>query len=883
MIHVTLIDYGDLGNLSVLRTFFNRAMPRPQNKTEYEIVAAEFDAVHYKSASSDLSNDSIDLIQHFIDKGWREGRDPAPWFSTQDYLDANPDIAENGVNPFYHYLCFGRGEGRPTQPSAAHIRQVVSTAFDPKFYVGAYPALRGHEDPIQDFLDSGWKEGRDPNPDFSTDYYLSAHGDVRESGINPFYHYLKFGYTEGRAVQPSTRVVAESDPLSADASDETKRVRTAVVALVKNEIDIIETFLSHLLALFDVIVIIDHNSNDGTREVIDAVAASHSSLRVYSLDEPAYLQALVMNHVVRTYPEINDVDWLFLLDADEFLPFGDRESFDIALRAHSKHPVIAMNWANAVPDPYWTDKVEFSDQTQLLIPSKPSHYCKIGFQPSRVNRDRVWISQGNHSLQSVRNGCDLEAVPAGFSLIHLPVRSRNQILLKLNQGVLSYLQLNKGREKLEGSHWFRLQKALKNKTVTDELLNSVVATYGEQGQDLAPMTTQNLRDSGYSKAAPDFAMRRFRVRPDLAQARLDDPGELLFRHGAEVAEVADSMRAARSIDAASPETEASLPVTELETTADGTIRRAKSDIGCQFLPLPCADELENTSVYDDQFRFLTAFLKPTYWEIDNLTPTAWGGHIPFLFALTALEHPRRYVELGTHNGASFLAYCQAANRLNIDTHPVAIDTWSGDEHAGFYDNGVFNRFTHLLRKYKDFASFLRMRFEDAAPRFAEGSVDLLHIDGLHTYEAVRDDYETWLPKMSDRGIILFHDTNVHERDFGVWRFWEEVKERHPTIELRHSHGLGVAYVGDRQDRGIVRVMDLMRDEPSIAMLIQQHLEEVGQSSPERFIANYELRQREAQGQSVAQLHQEIGKLKQALTVAESEREELRRMVASRQR
>lgn len=865
----------------VLRTFLNRAKPRSRNKTEYEIVATEFDADHYRSVYSDLSDASSNLVQHYIDRGWREGCDPTPWFSTQAYLDENPDIAESGVNPFYHFLCYGRSEGRRTQLSSAHIRQLVSSAFDPKFYLSAYPALRDHDDPIQDFLESGWKERRDPNPSFSTDFYLSVHGDVRESGINPFYHYLKYGHAEGRAVLPSARVVAESTLLPEDASDQVVRLRTGVVALVKNEIDIIETFLSHLLALFDVVVIIDHNSNDGTREIINAVAASHSGLRVYSLAEPAYLQALVMNHVVQTYPEINDLDWLFFLDADEFLPFASRKEFDTALRRHSHHPVIAMNWTNAVPDPYWTGKVEFSDETRLLLPKTPSSYCKIAFQPSRINRYRTWISQGNHSVQSVRNGCELETVRTDFPLIHLPVRSRNQILLKLNQGVLSYLQLEQGREKLEGSHWFRLQKVLKDRAVTDELLNSVVSTYGEQDQDLVPVTTQSLRESGYSQESPRFAMHRLRVRPDLAQARLDDPGELLFRHGADVAEVADKMGAARSIDAATPEAEANLPIAALETTENGTIRRARSDVGRQFIPLSAANDSDNASALADRFRFLTAFFKPTYWEIEDLTPTAWGGHIPFLFALVALERPRRYVELGTHNGASFLAYCQAAKRLSAETHPVAIDTWSGDEHAGFYDNGVFDRFTYLLRKYKDFASFLRMRFEDAAPRFAEGSIDLLHIDGLHTYEAVREDYETWLPKMSDRGIILFHDTNVHERDFGVWRFWEEIKERHPTVELRHGHGLGVAYVGERKDRGIVRLIDLMRDEPGIAMLVQQHLEEVGQSSPERFIASFELRQREAQGRSVAELNQEIGRLKQALSVAEAEREELRGLVVPR--
>jgi hypothetical protein len=216
----------------------------------HRVISPAVDGAFYRAAYPELDTPDLDPVRHYATAGWREGRDPAPWFSVRAYLEANFDVRRSGTEPFYHYLVAGRREGRDAYPSvegerflmnlarrqethawsfeaprlkpspapaialapiggpasdpAASLkdRALIAAEFDAAYYLAASPDVAAAGvDPIEHFLVTGWREGRDPNPRFSLQDYLESYPDIALAGVNPFVHYVRTGRAEGRVAK----------------------------------------------------------------------------------------------------------------------------------------------------------------------------------------------------------------------------------------------------------------------------------------------------------------------------------------------------------------------------------------------------------------------------------------------------------------------------------------------------------------------------------------------------------------------------------------------------------------------------------------------------------------------------------------------------------
>lgn len=257
-------------------------------------------------------------------------------------------------------------------------------------------------------------------------------------------------------------------------------------------------------------------------------------------------------------------------------------------------------------------------------------------------------------------------------------------------------------------------------------------------------------------------------------------------------------------------------------------------------------------------------LRSMLWRPVYLEQSAWLEHIPFAFWLMEAHRPEVLVELGTHYGVSYFAFCQAVDRLGLDTRCFAVDTWKGDEHSGLYDERVFEQVRgHNDAQYSGFSRLVRSTFDEALKHFDDGSIDLLHIDGQHTFEAVRHDFETWLPKLSRRAIVVLHDTNVHERNFGVFKLFDGLKQQYPHFEFVHGHGLGVLGVGAEHDEIIQRLFQAYATDPT-RQAVHEAFARLGRACADALAATTQQERARALAGEVEKQKKQLDELKQAL-------------------
>jgi predicted O-methyltransferase YrrM len=185
----------------------------------------------------------------------------------------------------------------------------------------------------------------------------------------------------------------------------------------------------------------------------------------------------------------------------------------------------------------------------------------------------------------------------------------------------------------------------------------------------------------------------------------------------------------------------------------------------------------------------------------NIMPAQVKEEILELLKLLQKHRLETLLEIGTGNGGTLFLFSRIAS---TDAVLLSIDLPGGPFGGGYpkcktllYESfALHNQKIYLLRADSHEKITL-----DAIKRILKGRrLDFLFIDGDHTYEGVKRDFEMYSPLVDEGGIIAFHDivSGPPENVVGVMMFWNEIKKNYKYLEIikkgkQGGHGIGILY------------------------------------------------------------------------------------------
>lgn len=179
----------------------------------------------------------------------------------------------------------------------------------------------------------------------------------------------------------------------------------------------------------------------------------------------------------------------------------------------------------------------------------------------------------------------------------------------------------------------------------------------------------------------------------------------------------------------------------------------------------------------------------------SIKPVQVRDEIAELLAILDKLKPRALLEIGTANGGTLFLFTRVAIS---DATIISVDLPGGPFGGGYprWKIPLYKSFT------RDGQKIFLIRSDSHNPKtlnqvkeiLGNGRLDFLFIDGDHTYEGVKRDFEMYSPLVRKGGIIAFHDIVPHPPETGceVNRFWNEIKRNYRYLEIVKDWGQGWA-------------------------------------------------------------------------------------------
>lgn len=214
----------------------------------------------------------------------------------------------------------------------------------------------------------------------------------------------------------------------------------AVVTMIKNEADIIESMVRHALSYADILLAAEHQSTDDTRKILESMVAEGLPIKLYDCHEVGHAQKEVMNDLLYKAFQDEGADIVIPADADEFLLTADGNSRHLRELLEA----LPLNASYTVPMVNFTLVNEDQDCDKFLL-SRPAFRaksacdigkCIVGREIAEETNGK--LVQGNHAffVEGTGDGIGLrgyqqqEELPSSIYIAHFPLRGQGQRALK---------------------------------------------------------------------------------------------------------------------------------------------------------------------------------------------------------------------------------------------------------------------------------------------------------------------------------------------------------------------------------------------------------------------------------------------------------------------
>ncbi|MEO1043121.1 MAG: glycosyltransferase [Pseudomonadota bacterium] len=185
-----------------------------------DIVSKEFDQLHYQKQAMVPESPSVVLLDHYLQFGEQAGLSPNNWFDPKAYISSYLWGKTPPGGALYHYLTYGCHMGySPIPPKVIlkplkrnSVRDLYDLEFDSDYYISQYGDVGGKANSaLEDFIESGELDDRNPAAFFDSTYYRSKYMDPSDADGRPFEHYLRYGKERGFQTADASTVLIDKN------------------------------------------------------------------------------------------------------------------------------------------------------------------------------------------------------------------------------------------------------------------------------------------------------------------------------------------------------------------------------------------------------------------------------------------------------------------------------------------------------------------------------------------------------------------------------------------------------------------------------------------------------------------------------------------------